>query len=359
MDVTQYRRAEKAARRALRSWRQSQMMNPVVFERNGFPSRIDSMADLLEMIDTMQEGRFDLYMKELGGLEAMREVPWFVAALTDFVRFFAATFHDSQVRLPLSTMLSHLALAIKLLPWITPDSRVLEIGPGCGYLPFLIKGRIRSYDQIETTECFYLLQQLVNHWCYGEQAREYAAEAPPARVEPLLPMGDYETPVVALDNADPHCAHWPWWLAAAAKGPFDVITSNANLSEMADNALCGYAELMRRTLTAEGVLIVQCFGGGHENTTSQRIFNVLAGVGLKPLFIAGRSPLVVGNGVFVRGEWDGSLSKDTPDGEIRIMDDPRIRAMFLRDGIKNRRVLSPSDVAAMVQDELLKTASRR
>src|ERR1043165_5203740 len=105
MDVTQYRRAEKAARRALRSWRQGQMMRPAVFERDGFPTRIESMADLLEVIDTPQEGRFDLYMKELGGLEATREVPGFVSALTNFARFFAATFHDPNVRLPLSTML--------------------------------------------------------------------------------------------------------------------------------------------------------------------------------------------------------------------------------------------------------------
>jgi hypothetical protein len=349
MDIAHYRRAETAAHQALRNWRQGQSMLPIVFERVGFPVRVESVADLAPLTDTMQEGRFALYMTELGGLSSADEVPWLVSALVDYARFYAATFHAREVVLPLSTMMAHQALAIKLRPWINQNSRVLEIGAGCGYLPFFIKDRVRAYHQIETTESFYMLQHLVNAWCYRDRLQEAAFDSPPASVEPLTPSPSGESPSVMLDESEPGCAHWPWWLAGAPRGPFDVITSNANLSEMTDNALLGYADLIKRTLAPEGAFIVQCFGGGHENTTAQRMFDVLAGVGLKALFIAGRSPLVVGNGVFVRGQWDGSFGGAE---EIRVMDDPRIRAMFQRDDVRDRVVLSTTDVAAMVQDAL-------
>src|SRR5258706_12230783 len=100
MDIAQYRRAENAARRGL-AWRNGSEMLSVVFERIGFPVRVESTADLLQMIDTMQEGRFRLYMDELAGLSSSREVPWLVSALADYARFYAANFHSRQIRLPM------------------------------------------------------------------------------------------------------------------------------------------------------------------------------------------------------------------------------------------------------------------
>ena len=63
MDITQYRRAENSARQELLNWRHGQAMLPIVFERVGFPVRVESTADLVQMIDTMQEWRVDPYTR--------------------------------------------------------------------------------------------------------------------------------------------------------------------------------------------------------------------------------------------------------------------------------------------------------
>jgi hypothetical protein len=344
MDIAQYRRAETAAIQALGNWRHGQAMLPITFERVGFPVHVESVADLLQMVDTMQEGRFSLYMRELGGV-TQDEVSLLVAALAEYAYFHAATFHGTQVPLPLSTMMAHLALMTKLRPWITRDSRVLEIGPGCGYLPFLIKGQVRSYHQIETTESFYMLQHLVNAWCYRDRARECAAEAAPARVHPLFAtLPQDEIAVVDIADGEPEAIHWPWWLAGGTAGQFDVITSNANLNEMSETALSCYASLMQRTLAPNGALVAQCIGGG--STPVPRIYEVLANVGLKCLFLSGREPFVVHNAVFVPGPWDGPR-----EGEFVEMDDPKIRAMFVRDDAR-RRIYSGPEVAEMVRAKL-------
>ena len=68
MDLANYRRAEALTQQAMPSTRHPQAHRPHVFEQKDLPIRVDSSADLFQLLDTMQEGRFEAHQRELGGL---------------------------------------------------------------------------------------------------------------------------------------------------------------------------------------------------------------------------------------------------------------------------------------------------
>src|SRR5271163_5024847 len=109
MDIAHYRRAEALARHVSPSWRHEQAQRPTAFAADGFPIRVESTADLLQITDSMHEARFQAYQEELGGLDE-DDVDLLVSALADYAAFAAATFHTDRVALPLSPMMAHLAL---------------------------------------------------------------------------------------------------------------------------------------------------------------------------------------------------------------------------------------------------------
>ena len=103
MDIIDYRRAETLAKTALREWRLPLAHMPPTFIDNGFPLRLESRDQLLLILDTMQEDRFDFYVQEMGGLNPS-EIHELVDALSAFAAFHLATFPGKTVQLPLSTL---------------------------------------------------------------------------------------------------------------------------------------------------------------------------------------------------------------------------------------------------------------
>lgn len=278
MDIASYRLAETLARRALPSWRAAEAQRPIWFERVGFPCRVESTAELAQLVDTMQEGRFEAYQAELGGLSDA-DVADLVDALENFARFYGAMFHAARVPVPLDTMTAHLALKRKIRGYLGRQGAVLELGPGCGYLSFFTGDWDARYEQIENTESFYLLQHLVNAWCYGFGLRERAVPPTPGAVDGIdLPWSSYR------------CAHHPWWALDGVQGPFDVITSNANLTEMAHDAMVRYVALMQRTIAPQGALIVQC-SGADVGGWNKRVLPALAAAGFAPLVHVPQGPV--------------------------------------------------------------------
>jgi hypothetical protein len=244
MDIAHYRRSETAAKQAMTSWRRAQAHTPGTFERVGFPTRVESTADLMALTDTMQEGRFEAYQQELGGLDEL-DTGLLVDALASFAKFFCQTFHTSSAPLPFDTMMSVYALRTKI--YAHPDPRsVLDIGPGCGYLSFL---PIPPYTQIESCESFYMLQSLVNDFCVELGHYEGAALTTPAGAV----RHSHSTDIV----------HLPWWAIDGITHPgFDVVMCNAMLTELSSAALMEYVDLIAAVLRPDGTMIVQCIGGG-------------------------------------------------------------------------------------------------
>jgi SAM-dependent methyltransferase len=274
LDADTYRISEELAKSQVPSWRVSQIHNVDHFERAGFPVRLKSMLDLGQIVDTMQENRFDKYVDELGGL-TKQEFDMIVRACNEAVRFQCMFLPTRPVVLPISTLISSFAL-YKKISGAQPDvSSVLEIGPGCGYLSFFLNKHapLVNYSQIEACESFYILQNLVNLFCFGETADERALPASASSLDYFVnPRPDMEFSPRLKVSRRPRCVHYPWWRIgeiATREIQFDVITSNANLLEFNSSALDDYLSLILRALKPEGHFVVQCTGFPASGTVEQ------------------------------------------------------------------------------------------
>src|SRR5690242_7991242 len=113
LDPQTYRASEHLAKTFLPSWRIAQVHNLDVFEKVGFPVRISTIRELGQIIDTMQEHRFERYMAELGGLTS-EEYQLVVQCCIDLVWFQLTYLPHRQPLLPVSTILSAFAIYKKL-----------------------------------------------------------------------------------------------------------------------------------------------------------------------------------------------------------------------------------------------------
>ncbi|MCR9073143.1 MAG: hypothetical protein NXI18_15635 [Alphaproteobacteria bacterium] len=298
MDAASYRLSETLAKRAMRSLRQTGIHAPEYFETTGFLTRVDSMEDLIVLLDVMHNNRFDDFVAELGGLTDA-DMATLLDAFADYARFFLTQFPSSEIPIPLSGMLSQYAIAQKLKG--IPDRKtVLEIGPGSGLLSFFLAKdpAIDRYDHVEATESFYLLQSLVNRHVYGHRFIDHAQldtraaglggidfETMREKQKEILP--NYEAPSSLTVERTPRSEHFPWWrLEDVAARRYDVVTSNANLTEFNETALRYYASLFATVLKPTGVFLAQCPGGGR--TSGDTALKALMDVGLRPLSIVAR-----------------------------------------------------------------------
>jgi phospholipid N-methyltransferase len=313
IDAAAYRANETNAKRAIADWRLSNINDPYVFQNQGFPVRADSFLDLAQILDTMQEGRFDFYMNELGGFTP-QDLDFFVKVCVDYVDFYTSFFQRERVIVPLSTLIAHFVAYRKLLGYNPGFGRVLELGPGCGYLSFFLRHHkpLADYTQIESTESFYLLQSHINAHVFGTRFAEHAvsrhALQDHAKYVPNLNWHNpfhYEDQKIISVAAAPVCNHYPWWrIGEVAQRKYDLIASNANLNEFSREALFQYLSLIREVLSDNGAIVAQCLGGGPPSYDT--IFANMKSAGFVPVaLIAGGADMgggrvfVVSNAVFV------------------------------------------------------------
>lgn len=378
LDAASYRLSETLAKRAMRSLRQTGIHAPEYFETTGFLTRVESMEDLVVLLDVMHNNRFDDFVAELGGLSDA-DMAALLDAFADYARFFLTQFPSSDIPMPLSGMLSQYAIALKLRG-IPERKTVLEIGPGSGLLSFFLvrDPGIERYDQVEATESFYLLQSLVNRHVYGHRFVDHAQldtrstglggidfETMRAKHKEILP--NYETPVSLGVERSPRAEHFPWWrLEDVAARRYDVVTSNANLTEFNETALRYYAGLFATVLKPTGVFLAQCPGGG--KTSGDTVIRTLMDVGLKPLSIVaryiGRNPkhpaalpegkqVTTANLIFLPPGHPAYERTAEPGASLPIIDasDPLIRGIFGY-GRETGAAVSRSDLLAAIAERL-------
>ncbi len=312
LDAVTYRANETAAKQAIASWRIANINDPYIFQNQGFPVRTDSFLDLGQILDTMQEARFDYYMRELGGMTD-EEAQSFVDVCLDYVDFYQSVFQRERVVIPLSTMIAHLVIYEKLRGCDPQFGRLLEIGPGCGYLTFFLRNHtaLTDYTQIETTESFYLLQSHINSHVFGSGFAEHAINPDPATQHNFhMPKAKwyyqwhYEDQKTVDLPRSVVCNHVPWWRTGdAASKQYDLITSNANLNEFSEGALIQYLDIMRDAMTPDGVLVSQCLGGG--SPTHDRVLDIMHAHDFATVAVVAGDQIpgkifCVANGIFVR-----------------------------------------------------------
>jgi SAM-dependent methyltransferase len=369
MDIGSYRLNERLAKAAIPSWRLKAIHGAHVFANAGFPLQVESTDELCNLLDTMQEGRFAQFQAELGGFGAQDEAD-FVNALVDFCLFFRTHFSGRQAPLPLSTMIAHLLLAKKLRG--LRARRILEIGPGCGYLSFFLKSHLglENYTQIETTESFYILQNLVNKHVFGHRFRECAqGDWSQLAAAPLLDSAANQRAAyievsqrLGLETSE-ICRHYPWWRLGELTGQrFDVVTSNANLNEFTQGAFLQYVWLIDRVLARDGVLLVQDIGGGPLplDFIVQRLLEIrlVPAVIVNPGALSAAGPAFgLSNFLFVR-EQHPLFARHAASEQIQIPrfdpDEPLVRAVFSLAEDRSRRQLLPGQIVAAVAERLKK-----
>jgi SAM-dependent methyltransferase len=264
LEISEYRYAEAAAKAQIRSWWVAQTHHVDHFERSGFPVRPNHFFEIGQLLDTMQENRHASFMKELDGLGA-RDLELIINALVQSIEFQLIHFPRREPLLPISTMLSSLVLYKKIAA-ACDRPRVLEVGPGCGYLSFFLAqdAGLKEYAQVEAAESFYLLQNRVNAHCFGSGFLDLAHQFDRADYS-FTSRTEMERGVALDDKIARHvkCSHFPWWMLGLLheRGPvYDVVTSNANLNEFSRPALKDYLSIFGRVLKPDGVFIVQCTG---------------------------------------------------------------------------------------------------
>jgi hypothetical protein len=365
MDIGSYRLNERLANASIPSWRLKAIHGAHVFASAGFPMHIESTDELLNLLDTMQENRFDSFINELGGLDDAEQAA-FVEALADYCLFFRINFPGKEALMPLSTMIAHFTLAKKLRG--LGARRILEIGPGCGYLSFFLKdwNGLEKYCQIETAESFYLLQNLVNKYVFGHQFRECAqGDWAGQAASPIVSTAAFQGAHVEISqrialSLPARCWHYPWWrLGELVEQRFDVVTSNANLNEFSRGAFDQYVWLIDRVLAPEGCMLVQCPGGGP--LPMDYIFQQLLSIRLMPVAIVdgnadalGGPTFALPNILFVR-EKHPSFAKyaGVPLTLPRFdANDPLLRNVYLPGSNAGRRLRSATEILAAVADRL-------
>ena len=301
MDLNAYRRSESLGIASLDTIRAKEIHSPEYFNSRGFASRVESAADLHSYVSSMQTDRFEPYLTEMGGLSE-NEVSYLVSRLEIFCRFHAATFGQSAVHIPYSEIAAHYALYSKLKA--LPDTRrVLEIGPGVGLLSLFVfdDPAFESYHQVEVTEAFYLLQYSLNRYLYREGLLDHASmdvvgkgfsDLGLDKIERKFMGGEAQSiadgSTIELVRA-PVAEHFPWWqVGKIAENQYDVITANANLSEMSQTAFVFYMNLVKKVLRPGGYFFFQCLGG--ESSRWPTILKTLFLFGLVPHTLAAGTP---------------------------------------------------------------------
>lgn len=292
LDIQAYRQAESRARAVLPNWRLAQRHNLDHFEKVGFPVRLNSLAETYNLLDTMQEERFQAMQNELGGLTP-EDFDLVVDACVSVLRFQAAHYPGRPLFLPLDTLLSMLSI-YKKITTLNPDfTSMLEVGPGCGYLPclFALRGKPMEYASIEACESFYLLQHYLNLHLFGQGFRQEVFADLPASHHFADPS-DWairERPVLDKSPFKVTARQYPWWRLGelAEQGPqFDVITSNANFTEFNTEAFQDYLRIFRKVLKPDGFIYAQCFGYPTPERDFAYVYDNAMRVGFAPAFLA-------------------------------------------------------------------------
>ena len=216
--VEQYNQAERAGRATV-SNRAIESFSLEVFDTLGYPCRIDDESELWRYHDVMQEGRFKENLRLIGKYSE-HEFDLVTKTANQILGF-------SERHLPirnsgkhaLTRSLYQYQLLMKHRPHGRP-LRILEIGPGSGYLGMLLANDGHQYFAMDAAQAFYLYQKKIWSDIYGADYFDYSESS--SRPDTTK------------------ATHIPWWQFANLSIPIpdvDFVTINHALAEMHPQAV--------------------------------------------------------------------------------------------------------------------------
>ena len=216
--VDKYNQAEQAGRATV-SNRAIEAFSLELWNTLGFPFKVDSESELWRYHDSMQDGRFKKNLRLIGSFSE-QEFDLVTKTAKQILSFSERelTIRNSGKH-ALTRSLYQYQLLIKNRPHDGP-LRILEIGPGSGYLGLLLANDGHQYFAMDAAQAFYLYQKKL--WSDIYRADYF----------------DYSESTSRPDNAK--VTHIPWWRFANLSIPIpdvDIVTINHALCEMHPTAV--------------------------------------------------------------------------------------------------------------------------
>ena len=216
--VDKYNQAEREGRSTV-SNRAIEAFSLELWNTLGYPFKVNDESELWRYHDVMQEGRFEANLRLISKYTD-HEFELITKTAKQILSF-------SERHLPirnsgkhaLTRSLYQYQLIMKNRPHDGP-LKILEIGPGSGYLGTLLANDGHQYFAMDAAQAFYLYQKKLWSDIYGSDYFDYSESS--SRPE----------------NAK--ITHIPWWRFANLSIPLpevDIVTINHALAEMHENAV--------------------------------------------------------------------------------------------------------------------------
>lgn len=214
--IASYNAAELTGRRVIPNVAIS-AFSPEVFQLIGYPHRIVDASELWRYHDVMQDGRLVVNLSLIGKamdqqFEVVREAAAAIMRFSENSFGFRSAGKDMFSRAVYQYSLIEMALSGVPKPW-----KVLEVGPGCGYLGVMLGLSGHSYVALEASQAFWIYQNALFGSVFGH---EYANGL--------------------SDEEESRIRHLPWWRFCTEGFELPSLTActaNHMLAEMNASAL--------------------------------------------------------------------------------------------------------------------------
>lgn len=255
LTVSEYDQAEQLAIAELPN-RIIEAFQPITFAATGYPSRIRHEMEMVKFIDVMHEGRFESEFEQLFGSLTSDEFDVLRQIATKVLRMCEIRFGRRHV--PRSSLLRMINVS-RHIRYVGGGRRlrILEIGPGCGYLGALLMAEGHKYVGTDVSQAFYLLQ---NHlWMYLSEGR----------LNERVRCSQEGRSAEASQSV-----HVPWWdfvrWRPESAPSMDIVTCNHALSEMHPLSLAFVLTMARACLRDDGkspkALVFEGWGSSRLNS---------------------------------------------------------------------------------------------
>ena len=216
--VDRYNQAERAGRATV-SNRAIEAFSLELWNTLGYPFKVDSESELWRYHDVMHEGGFKANLRMIESY-SQHEFDLVTRSAKQILGFSARQLPiRNSGKHALTRSLYQYQLLMKHRPHDGP-LRVLEIGPGSGYLGMLLANDGHQYFAMDAAQALYLYQKKLWSDIYGADYFDYSESSSRPETAKIT--------------------HIPWWQFANLSIPIpdvDVVTINHALTEMHPQAV--------------------------------------------------------------------------------------------------------------------------
>jgi hypothetical protein len=216
--VEKYNRAEREGRSTVPN-RAIEAFGLEVFGTLGYPFKVNDSSELWRYHDVMQEGRFEANLRLISDYTD-HEFELLTKTARQILSFSERHFPiRNSGKHALTRSLYQYQLIMKNRPHGGP-LKILEIGPGSGYLGLLLANDEHQYFAMDAAQAFYLYQKKLWSDIYGDDYFDYSESNSVTKSAKVV--------------------HIPWWRFANLSillPEVDIVTINHALTEMHENAV--------------------------------------------------------------------------------------------------------------------------